>query len=130
MTLQNTESYNHLVTAQFTTNLCQINPHPLESHSMLKRIFKFLWRLILALGAVGLLGILLPRLITTLSYLIFRTSRIVFVDREHEDRFLDRGEPIIFAGLHEGMMMLPYHFRDRTGGVVMVSRSQIGRAHV
>jgi len=32
---------------------------------MLKRLFRFLWRLVLALGAVGLLGMLLPRLITT-----------------------------------------------------------------
>jgi lysophospholipid acyltransferase (LPLAT)-like uncharacterized protein len=74
----------------------------------------------------GVLRYLLPRLITGLSYLIFRTCRIIFVDREYEDRFLARGEPIIFAGLHEGMMMLPYHFRDRTGGVVMVSRSPDG----
>lgn len=33
---------------------------------MLKRILKFLWRIILFAGAVGLLGLLLPRLITTL----------------------------------------------------------------
>jgi len=74
----------------------------------------------------GVLRYLLPRLVSGLSYLIFRTCRIVFVDREYEDRFVSRGEPIIFAGLHEGMMMLPYHFRDRTGGVVMVSRSRDG----
>lgn len=74
----------------------------------------------------GLLRWLLPRLIQFLSYAIFRTSRITFVDREHEDRFVKHGRQIIFAGLHEGMMMLPYHFRDRTGGVVMVSRSRDG----
>jgi hypothetical protein len=68
----------------------------------------------------------LPRLVTTLSYAIFRTSRIRFLDKHHEDQFLDAGKAIIFAGLHEGMMMLPYHFRDRTGGVVMVSRSRDG----
>ena len=74
----------------------------------------------------GALRYLLPRLVTGLSYLVFRSSRIAFVGREHEDRFVGRGEHIIFAGLHEGMMMLPYHFRDRTGGVVMVSRSRDG----
>ncbi len=68
----------------------------------------------------------LPRLVTGLSYFIFRTSRITFLDKHHEDQFLDQGRAIIFAGLHEGMMMLPYHFRDRTNGVVMVSRSRDG----
>jgi SanA protein len=32
---------------------------------MLKRLFKFLWRLILSLGALGLAGLVLPRIITT-----------------------------------------------------------------
>jgi lysophospholipid acyltransferase (LPLAT)-like uncharacterized protein len=74
----------------------------------------------------GLLRWLLPRLVTTLSYGIFRTCRIRFVDKHYEDQFVAAGKQIIFAGLHEGMMMLPYHFRDRTGGVVMVSRSRDG----
>jgi len=74
----------------------------------------------------GFLRWLLPRLVTTLSYAIFRTCRIRFVDRHHEDQFVAAGKQIIFAGLHEGMMMLPYHFRDRSGGVVMVSRSRDG----
>jgi hypothetical protein len=56
----------------------------------------------------GVLRWLLPRLVSILSYAIFRTCRIVFVDREHEDRFVTHGRHIIFAGLHEGMMMLPY----------------------
>jgi SanA protein len=33
---------------------------------MLKKLFKFLWRLILTLGALGLVGLILPRIITTL----------------------------------------------------------------
>jgi lysophospholipid acyltransferase (LPLAT)-like uncharacterized protein len=74
----------------------------------------------------GALRWLVPRLVSTLSYAIFRTCRIRFVDKEYEDRFVAHGKHIIFAGLHEGMMMLPYHFRDRTGGVVMVSRSRDG----
>ena len=74
----------------------------------------------------GVLRWLLPRLVSSFSYAIFRTCRIVFVHREHEDQFVARGRHIIFAGLHEGMMMLPYHFRDRAGGVVMVSRSKDG----
>ncbi|MDX2167971.1 MAG: lysophospholipid acyltransferase family protein [Deltaproteobacteria bacterium] len=74
----------------------------------------------------GVLRYLLPRLVQLVSYLIFRTSRIRFVDRELEDRCLENGGQIIFAGLHEAMMMLPYHFRDRTAGVVMVSGSRDG----
>ena len=74
----------------------------------------------------GSLRYLVPRMVSTLSYAIFRTCRIRFVDKKHEDRFLAHGKHIIFAGLHEGMMMLPYHFRDRAGGVVMVSRSRDG----
>jgi lysophospholipid acyltransferase (LPLAT)-like uncharacterized protein len=69
---------------------------------------------------------LLPRLVTALSYAIFLTCRTRFVGKHHEDRFLQAGQQIIFAGLHEGMMMLPFHFRDRMGGVVMVSRSRDG----
>jgi lysophospholipid acyltransferase (LPLAT)-like uncharacterized protein len=69
---------------------------------------------------------LLPRLVTVLSYAIFLTCRIRFVGKDHEDQFVQAGRQIIFAGLHEGMMMLPYHFRDRAGGVVMVSRSRDG----
>jgi lysophospholipid acyltransferase (LPLAT)-like uncharacterized protein len=68
----------------------------------------------------------LPRLVAVLSYAIFRTCRVRFVDKHHEDRFVGAGRQIIFAGLHEGMLLLPYHFRDRTGGVVMVSRSRDG----
>lgn len=69
---------------------------------------------------------LLPRVVVGVSHLLFRSCRITFVGKEHEDRWLDRGLPIIFAGLHEGLMMLPFHFRDRRGGVVMVSQSQDG----
>ncbi|MEO8603951.1 MAG: lysophospholipid acyltransferase family protein [bacterium] len=74
----------------------------------------------------NLLRYLLPRLVQLVSSLVFRTSRIGFVDRELEDRCLADGGHIIFAGLHEGMMLLPYHFRDRTDGVVMVSSSRDG----
>jgi len=74
----------------------------------------------------GMLRYLLPRLIQLVSYVIFRTSRIDFIDRDYEDRALAGDRHIIFAGLHEGMMMLPYHFRDRTAGVVMVSSSRDG----
>ena len=33
---------------------------------MLKRLFRFVWRLVLILGALGLIGLFLPRIITTL----------------------------------------------------------------
>jgi hypothetical protein len=74
----------------------------------------------------GALRWLLPRVVTLLSYAIFLTCRVRFVGKHHEDQFLQAGRQIIFAGLHEGMMMLPFHFRDRTNGVVMVSRSRDG----
>jgi hypothetical protein len=48
------------------------------------------------------------------------------VGKEYEDRFVAHGHQIIYAGWHEGIMMLPYHFRDRTGGLVMVSASRDG----
>lgn len=76
--------------------------------------------------AGGAIRWLVPRLVVGLSYALFLTCRIRFIGKEHEDRFLRHGDPIIFAGWHEGMMMLPYHFRDRRGGVVMVSPSRDG----
>ena len=66
----------------FATNLCEINPGPLELPSMLKRNLKFLWRLVLALGIVGLLGILLPRLITT----FYSMNRIYQTDEAPMER--------------------------------------------
>jgi lysophospholipid acyltransferase (LPLAT)-like uncharacterized protein len=68
---------------------------------------------------------IVPRLLFAVSYLLFRTCRISYVDKHHEDRFLDHRLPILFAGLHEGLLFLPYHFRDRDG-VVMVSASRDG----
>jgi hypothetical protein len=75
-------------------------------------------------GAV--LRYLVPRVVSGFSRLVLLTCRFEFDGKEHEDRFLARGEHIIFAGLHEAMMLLPIHFRDRRGGVVMVSRSRDG----
>jgi lysophospholipid acyltransferase (LPLAT)-like uncharacterized protein len=66
-----------------------------------------------------------PRLLFLISHVLFRSCRIRFVDKEHEDQFLRAGRPIIFAGLHEGLLYLPFHFRDRDG-VVMVSASRDG----
>jgi lysophospholipid acyltransferase (LPLAT)-like uncharacterized protein len=68
---------------------------------------------------------IVPRLLFVVSYLLFRSCRISFVGKHHEDRFLDHRLPILFAGLHEGLLYLPYHFRDRDG-VVMVSASRDG----
>jgi lysophospholipid acyltransferase (LPLAT)-like uncharacterized protein len=68
----------------------------------------------------------LPRLVVAISYAIFRTCRIEFVDKRHEDAIRAAGGQLIFAGWHEGMMMLPYHFRDRRDGLVMVSASRDG----
>jgi lysophospholipid acyltransferase (LPLAT)-like uncharacterized protein len=71
------------------------------------------------------LGPVVPAVFFWISHLLFRSCRIRFVGKAHEDRFLDRGEPICFAGFHQGMLYLPFHFRDRDG-VVMVSASQDG----
>ena len=69
---------------------------------------------------------ILPRPVSFLSRALFRTCRITFIGKQHEDRFIGNGGAIVFAGLHEGMMLLPFHFRDRPGGVVMVSASRDG----
>jgi lysophospholipid acyltransferase (LPLAT)-like uncharacterized protein len=66
-----------------------------------------------------------PKLFFACSHLLFRSCRITYVGKEHEDQYLRRGEPICFAGFHQGMMYLPFHFRDRDG-VVMVSASRDG----
>lgn len=66
-----------------------------------------------------------PEVFFWLSHLVLRLCRIRFVGKEHEDLFLDRGQPICFAGLHQNMILLPWHFRDRDG-VVMVSASRDG----
>ena len=63
---------------------------------------------------------------TVLSRVLALTCRFEFLGKEHEDRIVLGGGQIIFAGLHESMMLLPYHFRDRPGGLVMVSRSRDG----
>jgi len=68
---------------------------------------------------------LLPRLYAWGSYALFGSCRISYVDKHHEDQFLQRGLPILFAGLHQGLLYFPYHFRDRDG-VVMVSASRDG----
>ncbi len=66
-----------------------------------------------------------PRLLFGGSYALFMSCRITYHGKHHEDRFLDRDQPILFAGFHEGLLFLPYHFRDRDG-VVMVSASRDG----
>jgi len=67
----------------------------------------------------------IPKLFFACSHLLFRSCRITYLGKEHEDQFLRRGEPICFAGFHQGMIYLPFHFRDRDG-VVMVSASRDG----
>ncbi|HEV7731748.1 MAG TPA: lysophospholipid acyltransferase family protein [Candidatus Binatia bacterium] len=74
---------------------------------------------------VRLLRWIVPRIFFAYSYLLFRSCRITYVAKHHENHFLDQGLPVLFAGFHEGMLYLPYHFRDRDG-VVMVSASRDG----
>jgi len=66
-----------------------------------------------------------PKFFFWLSHVLFRSCRLRFVGKEHEDRYLREGRPICFAGFHQGMLYLPMHFRDRDG-VVMVSASRDG----
>jgi len=93
MTLKNTESYNLPVRRYFAMNLREINLCLLESISRLKRILNFLWRLVLALGAVRLLGILLPRLITTFYAMnrIYQTDEAPIVHRCLDASINDNG---------------------------------------
>jgi lysophospholipid acyltransferase (LPLAT)-like uncharacterized protein len=74
----------------------------------------------------GVLRWLLPRFAIAISHLLFRTCRIRAVHAERIDRFFDAGRQVIFAGWHEGVIMLPFHFRQQRGGVVMVSASRDG----
>lgn len=66
-----------------------------------------------------------PKLLFGGSHALFASCRIDYLGKQHEDEFLDRSQPILFAGFHEGLLFLPYHFRDRDG-VVMVSASRDG----
>ena len=71
---------------------------------MLKRILKFLWHLILALCTLGLIGIILPRLITT----FYAVNRIYQTDEAPSERLA-----IVFgAGLRRDGTPTPI-LRDR-----------------
>jgi lysophospholipid acyltransferase (LPLAT)-like uncharacterized protein len=67
----------------------------------------------------------IPKIFFYASHALFRSCRLRYVGKEHEDVFLRKGLPICFAGFHQGMLYLPFHFRDRDG-VVMVSASRDG----
>jgi lysophospholipid acyltransferase (LPLAT)-like uncharacterized protein len=45
---------------------------------------------------------LVPKIFFWLSHLLFRSCRLRFVGKEHEDVYLRDGRPICFAGLHQG----------------------------
>lgn len=81
---------------------------------MLKRILKFLWRVILFAGAVGLLGLLLPRLITTL----YAWNKIYTADSAPSERVA-----IIFgAGLrYDGTPTAVLRDRVETGAALYFS---------
>ena len=71
---------------------------------MLKRFFWFLWHLVLTFGALGLLGVLLPRLITT----IYSMNSIYQKENAPNERLA-----IVFgAGLRRDGMPTPI-LRDR-----------------
>ena len=75
---------------------------------MRKRIFKWIWRIILTAGALGLLGLILPRLITG----IYASNRIYQVDKSPAERVA-----IIFgAGLR----------RDGTPTAILSDRVETG----
>src|SRR5215207_11157598 len=64
---------------------------PIKIPSMLKRILKFLWRLLLIFGTLGLLGVILPRLITS----IYSLNRIY----QKENAPVERLAIVFGAGL-------------------------------
>ena len=70
----------------------------------LKRMFRFLWRFSLALGALGLLGVLLPRLLTSM----YATNRIY----QKEDAPSERLAIVFGAGLRRDGTPTPI-LRDR-----------------
>ena len=69
-----------------------------------KRMFQFLWRFVLALGALGMLSVLLPRLITT----IYSVNRIY----QKEDAPAERLAIVFGAGLRRDGTPTPI-LRDR-----------------
>ncbi len=81
---------------------------------MLKRILKFLWRVILFAGAIGLLGLLLPRLITAL----YAWNKVYPVDSVPSERVA-----IIFgAGLrYDGTPTAVLRDRVETGAALYFS---------
>jgi lysophospholipid acyltransferase (LPLAT)-like uncharacterized protein len=66
-----------------------------------------------------------PKLVFVASHLLFRTCRITYVHREYLDGPLARGDRLIFAAFHQGVLFLPYNFR-RYDVIVMVSASRDG----
>ena len=92
------------IARQFAMNLGEINQGLLELLTMLKRILRFFWRLVLALSTIGVLGILLPRLITT----FYSMNRIYQTDKAPIERLA-----IVFgAGLRRDGTPTPI-LRDR-----------------
>jgi len=71
---------------------------------MLKRFFRLLWRLVLTFGTLGLLGVLLPRLITT----IYSMNRVY----QKEDAPNERIAIVFGAGLRRDGTPTPI-LRDR-----------------
>ena len=71
---------------------------------MIKRIFRFLWRFITVLGIVGLAGIILPRIITTL----YSMNKIY----QKEDAPSERVAVVFGAGLRRDGTPTPI-LRDR-----------------
>jgi hypothetical protein len=68
---------------------------------------------------------IVPRLFVLFAHSLYRTCRIELIGKEHEDRFLREGKPILFVSWHQGLLFFAYHFRNRHG-VVMVSQSKDG----
>lgn len=104
MTLQNSESYSISFLAYPSTYLYEINLHPLKFQPMLKRFFRLLWRLFLTFGTLGLLGVFLPRLITT----IYSMNRVY----QKEDAPNERLAIVFGAGLRRDGTPTPI-LRDR-----------------
>ncbi len=70
----------------------------------------------------------IPKFFYSVSYLIFGTARVRHYNKENFDRFVDRGESIIVACYHQGILYLPFLLRhDKYGKrIAMVSSSPEG----
>ncbi len=70
----------------------------------------------------------IPKFFYTISFVIFGTSKIVYHNKDYFDNFVSKGQSIIFACFHQGILFLPFFLRHKRYGsrIGMVSSSPEG----